>query len=54
MEKIITDSDLQRMQLEKEHEDCVYDFGKHLNFNGLDIDQWLKNQSLEELLKNTK
>ena len=47
--KVITDSDF--LYNQDNHENCVYYNGKYVDYDGLDIDKWLKNNSLNEVLK---
>mgnify|MGYP003429793974 CR=1 FL=1 len=50
--KIITDSDFLYNQEENNHEECKYYNGQYVDYDGLDITQWLKDNSLKDLLSN--
>ena len=48
--KKVTDSDFLKTQEEGKHDNCHYDFGKYIEYNGLNV-KGLKNQLIEGILK---
>ncbi|MBR6516697.1 MAG: hypothetical protein IKT40_07540 [Bacilli bacterium] len=48
--KIVTDSNFLYTQDEANHDDCNYNFGQYIEYNGLDVKN-LKNQLIEFLKK---
>lgn len=49
--KKVTDSELLKLQEKERHENCHYDFGKYIEYNGLNV-KGLKNQLIEGILNN--
>lgn len=52
-DKKITDSDFLYNQDEANHENCHYDFGKYIEYNGLNV-KGIKNQLVQGYIKEQK
>lgn len=50
--KKITDSFFLYNQEENNHEECKYYNGQYVDYDGLDIKKWLKDNSLKDLISN--